>query len=144
MVNSLGIRVETAPSNISHRWVGLAPFRLVQYHAVMVIHPNVMLHGDNYSSILRCSARGKFLSSAGPDFPLEERLIAFPPSRKMFDAVLQFSQKATYSDYSGWDHAGWYPAHGKPNSPLAGLLWTFIAANGQGLMSPTSTAMYAK
>lgn len=52
------------------------------------------------------------------------------PEKELFSAMQYFAVKAAYTDFQGWDHAGWTPGLSKPNIAMDGFLWTFMLANG--------------
>mmetsp|Transcript_3083 Transcript_3083/g.7370 ORF Transcript_3083/g.7370 Transcript_3083/m.7370 type:complete len:530 (-) Transcript_3083:43-1632(-) len=144
LLKGMGIEVIKADVR-SPALLGLSVFGLVQFAAVVTISSGVRLSGANFTRILACATTGglagRFLSSAGPDFPLNGQIFAVRPDKALEAAVARFHTMAPFSDETGWDGAGWHPAHTGPTHRLSGLLWTVMHANG--VDKPTPTALDA-
>lgn len=145
LLSSLGILVVTTRTR-TPATLAIGAFGLTEYSAVVVVEKGVRFDEADFRPLLKCatvgSKHGRFLSSAGPNFPLEGRVFAVRPSVSLLAAARQFEQTATYTDDKGWDGAGWSPAHSKPNHRLSGLLWTFLYANGRDARTRTTVTSY--
>lgn len=105
----------TIPPNmkfVQKRWCGrqdlirLHVLGLEEYDAVAYYDDDVELQGD-VTSVLRCAATGKFVTTSGQFSPMNLGFFAVRPQKRLLKAAISFAQQASYDSAKGWAEAGY-------------------------------------
>jgi len=108
---SLPPQMQATPAWCSRRdFIRLHSFNLTGYAAVAYYDSDMEIQGDVVPA-LRCASRGYFLTTSGPLSPLNLGFMAFPPSSGLFQAALEFAQKAVFTNENGWAGGGSLPSN---------------------------------
>lgn len=123
------------------QWLVLQVLGLPGYDAVVYVDNAVSVAAD-FALPLKCAARGRFIASAGYQFPLDSKVFAVRPSPALFKAAASFLATAARSAETGWGGAGWAPTTAAPLRALDGMLWTLLYANGGLEMSSAAARAF--
>lgn len=124
-------------------YIALQSFSLREYDAVVYIDKSVAISTTTLEEQLKCAARGRFIASAGPDFPLDGRIFAVKPSIELFSVAMTFLKRSKFSESTGWDGAGWYPAVDPAVRRVDGLIWTLFYNNGAANVSQATNSSFS-